>query len=175
MHMRCSVRVGSASRRNHVHWWQTQPRALSKFGWVTSDAGKSHNVRVQRQIAACTLGTTISKLGHFTSGPPFFNLGTRALCSCRFLPLTLSGASLSAAHTHTHTHTHAHTHTHTQPFSTSPQEGLPEEPGITNYPTAEVSNPTNPLMRLFLANKKPQMLDTWPLGYSIPNTLTALL
>ena len=32
-------------------------RFLSKSGWMTSEAGESHNVRVQRQIAACSLGS----------------------------------------------------------------------------------------------------------------------
>ena len=44
-------------------WWLQQPRVLSKSGWITQDAGISHAQRVQRQIAACTLGIAIAKMG----------------------------------------------------------------------------------------------------------------
>ena len=95
------------SARFHIPapWWQAQPRVLSKSGWITSDAGDSHDVRVQRQIAACTLGIAAAKLGRLVAEDvlvsvhkPFF-LRPELLLQ-PLLPLTLCGARLRAVHSH---------------------------------------------------------------------------
>jgi len=43
--------------------WASQPRITSKSGWITRSTGSNVLFRAQRQVAACSLGIEITKIG----------------------------------------------------------------------------------------------------------------
>ena len=45
-----------------TEWWESQPRCTSKSGWLTFDSAPSIDARVQRSIAASTLGIHIANV-----------------------------------------------------------------------------------------------------------------
>ena len=57
-------------------WWAAQPRITAKSGWITLDAGQ----RVDRQIAACTLGIAIVQTTSSTTGKLSFT--PSPFCPC---------------------------------------------------------------------------------------------
>ena len=79
-------------------WWSTQPRITSKSGWITHPAADSPAARVNRQIAACSLGMLVVHICHHWSADHATDFSNFTLDGLPVLQSIFHGVRLCTVH-----------------------------------------------------------------------------